>query len=138
MATLQTYSKGAGVDLRKLAPLGSANAANQLRSDLAPVVDDFTAGCGAGATLAGPARPFVGSTQRVMVSGWASAPGTLFMETSTDGGSTWNASDSEFIPAGEHVIGSAVTQAGANRYRLRFVCGPVGATRVAFSSQARA
>lgn len=137
MSTLKTYSRGAGIDLRKLAPLGSANHADQLRPDLAAITDDLSGGCAAGATLTGPTRTFTGG-QRVIVAGWASAPGTLYVETSSDGGATWPNVDSESIPAGEHVTGSAATVGGANRYRVRFVCGPIAASRVAFSTQARA
>jgi hypothetical protein len=138
MATLKTYSKGANLDLRKLAPPSMANAADMLRTELAPVTDELTGGCAAGATLTGPTRAFTGGSQRVIAAGWASAPGVLYVETSSDGGATWPNQDFEPIPAGEYVTGCATTLGGANRYRLRFVCGPVGASRVTFSSQARA
>jgi hypothetical protein len=138
MTTLKISSKGANIDIRKLAPPSMANAADMLRTELATVTDELTGGCAAGATLTGPARTFTGGSQRVIAAGWASAPGTLYVETSGDGGTTWPNQDSEPILAGEYVTGSATTLGGANRYRLRFVCGPVGASRVAFSSQARA
>ena len=137
MTTLQTYSKGADLDLRKFAPPTMATEEDLLRADLAPVVDDLSGGCAAGATLTGPARTFTGG-QRVIVAGWASAPGSIFIETSSDAGATWPDTDGEAIPAGEYTLGVAATVAGANRYRVRFVCGPSAASKVAFSSQARA
>lgn len=138
MTTLKTTSKGANTDLRKLAPPSMANAADMLRTDLAPVTDDLAGGCTANSALTGPARSFTGGAQRVIAAGSASAPGTLYVETSSDGGATWPNQDGEAIPASEYVIGSAITVPGANRYRLRFVCGPVAASRVFFTSQARA
>lgn len=137
MSTLKTNSKGAGIDLRKFAPPSSASGNDTLRTDIATVVDDLTGGCAAGATLTGPTRTFTGG-QRVIVAGWASAAGSVFVETSSDAGATWPNVDSEPVPAGEYVTGCATTVGGANRYRVRFVCGPNAASRVAFSSQARA
>jgi hypothetical protein len=137
MSTLRTVSKGAGLDLRKLAPVHQATVSDGLRTDLAAVTDDLTGGCAAGATLTGPTRTFTGG-QRVIVAGWASAPGSVIVETSSDGGSTWPNTDSEAVLAGETVQGAAATVGGANRYRIKFTCGPVGASKVAFSSQARA
>lgn len=137
MSTLKTNSKGASIDLRKLAPPSSASGNDMLRTELAAVVDDLTGGCAAGATLTGPARTFTGG-QRIIVAGLTSAPGTVFVETSSDAGATWPNTDSEAVLAGEYVMGSATTVGGANRYRVRFVCGPNAASRVAFSSQARA
>jgi hypothetical protein len=115
MANLQVTSRGAVLG-RKFNSDGLQ--ANALRTDLAAVTDDLTGGCAAGATLTGPARTIT-TGQRVIAAGWASAPGTLFVETSTDAGSTWAASDSETITAGETLSGSATIPASTNRYRLR-------------------
>ncbi|MBG6078691.1 hypothetical protein [Rubrivivax gelatinosus] len=137
MSTIQTFSSGA-ISTKKLgAPTPNTPASSMLRADLGAVADDITAGCLAGATITGPARTVTGGAQKVYVAGWFSAPGTLYVDTSADGGSTWNLSDSDTVTAGEHFHGIVSTQAGANRYRVRFVCGPAAASKAWASTQAR-
>lgn len=138
MTTLRRRHAGNSVDRRKFEPINQSNGNDAINPSLGTVVADINAGCLSGATLTGPSNTFTGG-QRIFVEGWASAPGTLFLDTSSDAGATWPNTDSEPITAGDHVRGIASTIGGANRYRLRFVCGTMSAaSRVSFASQARA
>lgn len=136
MPTPKLTSRGATSD-RKFATPNAASHADRLNPALSTVVDDLVGAVAANATLTGTARTCVGG-QRVMVEGWATQPGTIYIDTSTDGGSTWPNTDSEYIVAGDHVQATFTLEGGANRYRLRFVCGAVGANKVHFSSTTRA
>lgn len=137
MATLKTYSQGAGTNLRKFSGPSMGSRDDRFRTDLAAVLEDLATGCAAGATITGPTRTLTGG-HRVIVEGTASAAGTVTIETSSDGGTTWPSTDSGPVLASEFVVGSAVTLGGANRYRVKFTCGPDAASKVAFYSQARA
>jgi hypothetical protein len=146
-------SGGANVNLKKLAPLGMHGKTPQLliqgygrvyppadvnfpqifnvansHNNRVPVAP------GASVTSDNPG-PITGGTSRIYIVGSSTQAGTLFVDTSTDGGSTWAPADSEAIPAGETVHGFLTTTAGENRFRLRFTAGQVGA-EVAFASAA--
>lgn len=135
MATPKTVSKGAGIDLRKFAPPDMARRDDGLILALG-VNDDLNGGCAASATITGPTRTRAAGD--VIIAGWASAPGTVTIETSSDAGTTWPNSDSEAVPAGEYVVSRVVTVGGANRYRIKFTAGNQAASVVKFSTQARA
>ena len=135
-------SRGAGTNIRKLAPMGAHGVAEKLtmpgntNSYLGGDCPRLDGGieCQAGATvISGASAVIVGGSTRIYVAGSSTQGGTLYVDTSTDGGATWSASDSDAVIGGEVVIGVLNTSAGENRYRLRFVCGPVG-TRLNFGS----
>lgn len=137
MATLRQVSGGAPALATKFQEQTANAPADLVRADLPNAFNDITTGALANQTLTGPTRTFTGG-QPIRIMGWASAAGTLIIETSSDGGTTWPNSDSEPIAAGTNVQGICSTLPAANRYRLRFVCGPAAASRVSFSTQARA
>lgn len=138
MATAITTSKGTGVtDLRKFAPPSAATQqAHAIASAQGNYFDDIAQGIAAGQSVVGPSR-IRAAGKDVVVVGQASAPGTITIETSQDGGATWPLSDSEAIPAGEYVVSRAVVNSATTHYRVRFACGPVGASKVTLTTQAR-
>lgn len=143
MATISTVSNPKGstatavTDLRKFAPPSqSTRDSNSLAPAQGSVYNDLYAGVVAGATSTGPSRVRPAGRD-VVVAGWVSAPGTIILETSQDGGTTWPLTDSEAIPAGEYVVARAVVNSSTTHYRIKFVCGPVGASKVALSTQPR-
>lgn len=140
MATAITASnpKGSGpTDLRKFSPPAPWNTpAHSIAPAQGNVFDDIAQGVTASQSVTGPSR-VRGSGKDVVVVGQASAPGVVTLETSQDGGATWPLSDSEAIPAGEYVVSRAVVNSSATHYRVRFTCGPVGASKVSLTTQAR-
>lgn len=140
MATAITSSnpKGSGAtDLRKFSPPAPWNTpAHSIATAQGNVFDDITQGIAAGQSLAGPSRPR-GVGKDVVVVGQASAPGIVAIETSQDGGNTWPLADFEAIPAGEYVVSRAVVNSATTHYRVRFTCGPVGASKVFLTTQTR-
>jgi hypothetical protein len=134
----RTYSKGLdNARQAKLAPVGEMTSTDGLRADLAPVFDDLVGGVIAHGSLVGASHP-LDTGHRVILAGSASAPGVVSLEVSSDEGNTWEVCDSDAIPAGEHLIGIADVSQGITHYRVSFACGEVGASRVHFSTQARA
>ncbi|MCY4746445.1 hypothetical protein NYO99_15790 [Pelomonas sp. UHG3] len=138
MATAVTTSKGTGVtDLRKFAPPSSAtHGSHAIAPAQGNVFEDIGQGVTAGSTVTGPSRVRAVGRDVVAV-GQASNPGTITIETSQDGGTTWPLTDSEAIPAGEYVVSRAVVNSATTHYRVKFTCGPVGASKVTLTTQAR-
>lgn len=76
-----------------------------------------------------------GGVDRIIIEGWSSAPGVLYLETQSATG-TW-ADDSETLLAGETVRGIATTVAGERKYRIRIEFPGGFPQRAEFWTQAR-
>lgn len=137
MPTFTTTLTGNGSASRKVGPPTSATVtATRLEPAQGNLFQDLNQGCAAGATITGPTRSKVAGKDLV-VTGQSTAAGRLIVEGSTDSGATWTVQDSDPVLAAEYVQSRATIGGSITSYRIKFVCGPVAASKVQFFSQSR-
>jgi hypothetical protein len=88
-------------------------------------------------TLISPAYPLDGGVHRIIIEGFATSPGTLFLETRSAAAPLWTLNDSETLLAGENVRGIATTVAAEVEYRVRIEFPGGLPSKARFFTQAR-
>ena len=138
MPTITNVPNGKGATA--IAKVASPTTATIVKNSIDPGQGNVSVAlngpCAAGQTITSAAivRP---SGKDVVVCGLASSAGTLLVEESTDGGSTWINADSDPVQASDYVVSRSTFVGSATHYRVKFTCGPVAASKVHFTSQAR-